>query len=174
MEVTELGASPGRLTMYFEVVLGVEVRPRRYSPWALAQQQCSGFLGQAAPVCILHQPALYHRASSRNGGHQAWGRGVRVRRRLRTPVTRNPPPSPRQRRTRDRVTSLHFSPVLFQGRVAEFAHPKPERGAGTEASWRCDLLSPERSLFFPLSLSLSSRGQQEGPQKSPLWLGEGA
>lgn len=32
----------------------------------------------------------------------------------------------------------------------------------------------ERSLLFPLSLSLSSKGQQEGPQKSPLWLGEGA
>lgn len=130
--------------MYFEVALGVEVRPRRYSPWALAQQQCSGFLAQAAPLCILHQPALYHRGSRRDGGHQAWGRRARVRRRLRSLVTRNPPSSPRQRRTRDGVTSLHFSPVLFQGRVAEFAHPKPERGAVTGASWRRDLLNPER------------------------------
>lgn len=134
--------------MYSEVALGVEVRPGRYSPWALAQQQCSGFLGQAAPVCILHEPAFYHRGSRRDGGHQAWWRGARVRRWLRSLLTRNPPPSPRQRRTRDRVTSLHFSPVLFQGRVAGFAHPKPERGAGTGASWRRDLLSLLPSFTF--------------------------
>lgn len=29
MEVRELGVSPGRLTMHFEVELGVEVRPGR-------------------------------------------------------------------------------------------------------------------------------------------------
>lgn len=35
--------------------------------------------------------------------------------------------------------------------------------------------SPQpRSHLFPLSLSLSSKGQQEGRRKSPSWLGEGA
>lgn len=61
--------------MYAEVALGVEVRPRRRSPGALAQQQCSGLLGQAAPACVLHQPALYHRGARRGGGRQAWGEG---------------------------------------------------------------------------------------------------
>lgn len=35
------------------------------------------------------------------------------------------------------------------------------------------LFPQPRSLLFPLSLSLSLKSQQEGPRKSPLWLGEG-
>lgn len=79
MEATELGASRGRLTVHFEVELWLEVRPRRWAPGALAQQQGSGFLGQLAPARILHEPALDHRGTRRDGGRQAWGGRVRVR-----------------------------------------------------------------------------------------------
>lgn len=144
MEATDLGVSPGRLTMHFEVELGVEVRPGRQSPWALTQQQCSGSLGQAAPACVLHEPALYHRGSRRDGGPQAWGRGARVRRRLGSQVTRSSP-HPRPALGADPVTSPRFSRSLPGQRVAGFAHPKPERGVGTGPSWRRDLLSPEAS-----------------------------
>lgn len=77
--MAELRVSPGRLTMHFEVELGFEVRSGRWRPRALAQQQCGGFLGQAAPARILHHPAFYHPGSRRDGGHQGWGRGARVR-----------------------------------------------------------------------------------------------
>lgn len=136
-------ASPGRLTMHFEVELGVEVRPERRSPRALAQQQCSGFLGQTAPACILHQPALYYRRSRGDCAHQAWGRGARLRRWLRSQVT-GFPPTPQHTEGAWWGHLPPLSPVWFQGKgVAGFAHPKPQRGVGTGASWRRDLLNPE-------------------------------
>lgn len=149
MEVAELRVSPGRLTMHFEVELGFEVRSGRWRPRALAQQQCGGFLGQAAPARILHHPAFYHPGSRRDGGHQGWGRGARVRGR----------PAP-QHPARNGLTSLRLPLVLGQ-RVSGFAHPKPPRGAERGAPWCSYLLSPEASTS-PFHFHFPSKAGRRG------------
>lgn len=68
--------SPGRLTVHSEVELGVQVRPGRRCPRALAQQQRGRSLVQAAPARVLHKPALDHSRSRRDRVRQAWVRGA--------------------------------------------------------------------------------------------------